>query len=113
MMYLNGKAAKHSKSIDLMKSEKCREKYLDDERVGLSNAQLLFKLRTRMIPVKTNFPAMWNNDVACRTCKSTVEIESQTHLLKCTGIREFIDIPESLCGNEMILNIVDVLIVLI
>ena len=58
IQYLNDKAAKHSKSVNLMKSEIKREKYLDDARFSLSDSQLLFKMRTKMLPVKTNFPAM-------------------------------------------------------
>ena len=79
IQYLNDKAANHSKSVNLMKSEVIRSKYLDDTRFSLSDSQLLFKMRTKMLPVKTNFPAMWNNDVSCRTCHSCVQIESQEH----------------------------------
>ena len=38
---------------------------------------------------------MWNNDVSCRTCNSTEEIESQALLFKCKAIGEFVDVPES------------------
>ena len=37
---------------------------------------------------------MWNKDVSCRTCNLTVEIESQEHLLRCSGIRQTIDIND-------------------
>ena len=77
--YLNGKAAGHSKSEDLMKTDVVRQKHLDDPRFSVSDIQLLFKIRTRMLPVKTNFPALWKKHVACRMCKSCVQVESQEH----------------------------------
>ena len=80
--------------MELRKTEKDQEKYLDDPKFSLSDSELLFKLRTRMISVKTNFPSMWNKDVSCRTCNLTVEIESQEHVLRCSGIRQTIDIND-------------------
>ena len=38
IQYLKDKAAKHSKSVNLMKSEVKREKYLDDARFSLSDS---------------------------------------------------------------------------
>ena len=94
MKYLNGKAAGHSKSEDLMKTDVVREKYLDDPRFSVSDIQLLFKLRTKMLPVKTNFPTMWKKDVACRLCKSCVQVESQEHLLLCPELRKYVDVED-------------------
>ena len=101
MEYLNGKAAKHSKSIDLMKTDRMKEKYIVDPRLSLSDCQLLFKLRTRMTPVKTNFPSMWNRDVACRLCNGVVEIESQEHLLKCSRIKQYVQVPEGIKYSDI------------
>ena len=98
---LNTKAASHSKSERLMKSELVREKYLDDPRFSRSDCQLLFQIRTRMLPVKTNFPTMWNNDKSCRTCLGCVEIESQEHLLTCPGLRKNVEIPSSLKYDDV------------
>ena len=84
-----------------MKSELVREKYLDDPRFSRSDCQLLFQIRTRMLPVKTNFPTMWNNDKSCRTCLSCVEIESQEHMLTCPGLRKNVEIPSSLKYDDV------------
>ena len=62
------KAAKHSKSQDIMKSEMMKERYQDDKR---------FQLRTRMNPVKSNFSSILKDDVSCRLCKDTVKIEAK------------------------------------
>ena len=91
--YLNDKAASHSKSEELMKSDLVREEYLNDPRFTTSDIQLLFQMKTKMLPVKTSFPSMWNNDVSCRTCQSSVQVESQQHLLFCSGLLKWVDVP--------------------
>ena len=44
---------------------------------------------------------MGNNDVSCRTGHSCVRIESQEHLLNCTGIRKNVDVPASLKHSDI------------
>ena len=88
LKYLNKKAAKHSKSVELIKTELIEERYLKDKRFSLSDVQMLFKLRTRMLDVKKNFPSLWNNSLTCRTCKDVKEVESQEHLLYCKEIKK-------------------------
>ena len=102
--YLSMKAAKHSKSQDINKSEKMKEKYLDDKRFTLSEAQLLFQLRTRMISVKMNFSSIWKDDVSCRLCKDTVMIESQAHLLTCNEILKHVDVPNNIKHEDLFKN---------
>ena len=96
MKYLNYKAASHSKSKDLRKSDKRMEKYLDDQRFSSSDCQLLFQLRSRMLSVKTNFPSMWKNDVSCRLCNDSVMKQSQEHLMSCTAIKNVVDVPANM-----------------
>ena len=84
-----------------MKSELVRERYIEDRRFSQAEVQLLFQLRTRMVPVKKNFPSMWQPDImTCRTCVEN-EIESQEHLLYCVGIKKFVDIPDELKYNDL------------
>ena len=99
--YLSIKAAKHSKSENIMKSEKVKEKYLDDKRFTLSETHLLFQLRTRMISVKMNFPSILKDDVACRLCKDSVKIESKAHLLDCTEILKHVDVPNNIKHEDI------------
>ena len=104
LKYISTKAAKHSKSQDINKSEKMKEKYLDDKRFTLSEAQLLFQLRTRMISVKMNFSSIWKDDVSCRLCKDTVMIESQAHLLACKEILKHVDVPNDMKHEDLFKN---------
>ena len=106
LMYLNDKAASHSKSKDLMKSARVMEKYLGDQRFSSSDYQLLFQLRTRMLSVKDNFPSLWNNNVSCRTCNDAVEIESQEHLLHCKEIMKYVNIPMNMKYRDIFRKII-------
>ena len=54
LIFLNNLANPHSKSENLVKSELKCSIYLKDKRFSASEAQLLFKLRTRMFSVKDN-----------------------------------------------------------
>ena len=56
MVYLNNIASGHSKSEDLVKNRLVREEYFEDKRFSKSEIELLFALRTRMVPgIKANF----------------------------------------------------------
>ena len=58
--------------------------YLKDWRLSKAKAKLLFKLRTRIYPVKSNFKNNVNQrgiGPYCELCKE--EIDDQKHLLKC------------------------------
>ena len=60
------------------------KEYLQTDSLSTSEKQLLFKLRTRMIPVKCNFPSM-QDDLSCNLCNSNTN-ESQEHVLICPGL---------------------------
>ena len=51
-----------------------------------SEKQMLFKLRTRMTNVKTNFKSMYQN-LNCNLCTDN-EIQSDNHLLQCSTLIE-------------------------
>ena len=89
--YLGLKAANHPNLQGIVKIEKKKESYLSDKRFSIGEAQLLFQLRTRMMSVKSNYSSIWKDDVACRFCKETLQIESQTHLLACEEILNYVD----------------------
>ena len=61
--------------------------YLKTNRLNLVEKQLLFNLRTRMIPVKINYRNKHGEDLLCSLCQTHAE-ESQEHLLVCPGILE-------------------------
>ena len=65
-----------------------RDRYLDDPGINQNEAMLLFKLRTRMYQVKTNFKNQFNFNLSCNLCKSA--ICDQRHLMSCKVIQSFV-----------------------
>ena len=63
------------------------KEYLSTDKLSTSEKQLLFKLRTRKIPVKGNLSLMYKDDLSCRLC-NTNQTESQEHLLSCSFLTD-------------------------
>ena len=61
--------------------------YLTDRRLSKEDVQLLFKLRTKMVDVKTNFKSQYS-DLICRICKSDDSVENENHLIDCEMLNE-------------------------
>ena len=80
---LNKLKMKHEKSDYLNSSSFKTAQYLVDEKFSKSEAQLLFKLRSKTLNVKMNFSQMYSDNL-CRVCK--LFPESQSHLLQCPDI---------------------------
>ena len=92
--YLNKLAAKSdsSKSRMLAKSKLVRENYLDDKRFSRSEIELLFALRTNMVPeIKKNFSSQYGNDLSCNFCSN--HVDSQENLLSCVKLTSQVNIP--------------------
>ena len=90
--YLKNKASKHEKSLKILdkvrnKSVLKRQEYLKENRLSKTDCQLLFKLRSKMTDVKTNFSHYYNNDVSCRTCEEPGVVENEEHLLVCKTLQ--------------------------
>ena len=86
--YLKKMSRKHSKSeFTWSKSVFEQEKYLSDARFSKQEIQLLFRLRTRMTDVKSNFRNQYQNNMDCQTCKETC-IEDENHLLVCENLKD-------------------------
>ena len=97
--YLKEKAQSHKKSEKILENIQKRsvferQSYLRENMLHKSDSQLLFKLRTRMLDVKSNFLNYYNNNVTCRTCGVPDSIENEQHLLKCENLRSEIE-PDS------------------
>ena len=86
--YLNNIAKKHSKSTPLVKSKLKCEKYINDKRFTQEEVRLLFKLRTRMYPVKANFKKKHMGNLTCEFC--VIHNSDQQHLLKCSVLAKFV-----------------------
>ena len=57
------------------------QEYLKCQKISLKKKQTLFKARTRMLNVKSNF----GNKSTCPIC--TLKIDNQSHLLECVVIK--------------------------
>ena len=73
---------KHSKTMYLEQGSVMKE-YLKTDQLSLKEKQLLFKLRVRMTPNKTNFPKKYKDNVSCSLCKKVGSVENLLHLLQC------------------------------
>ena len=92
---LNEMKLKHEKSQYLHSTSFKVSEYLVDRRFSKSEAQILFKLRSRTLNLKKNFSSQSQDDL-CRTCK--LFPETQSHLLQCPGIVPRLKI---LCVNSL------------
>ena len=85
--FLQSLASTHSKSQFTLKQNKLeQQKYLCDERFSKNDAQLLFTLRSRMLPVKSNFKKLHNNNLLCQTCDKSLH-EDENHILICENLK--------------------------
>ena len=80
--YLLSLKAKHSK-LDSVSDEYRLERYLSSSNISTEEKQTLFKLRTRMVDVKSNFKIKYGSNLTCTFC---IEEENQSHLLSCQEI---------------------------
>ena len=77
--YLMSKKETHSKLDNLQNSELKLQPYLSSDGLFKEDAQLLFKLRTRMANFKLNFKN-GSNDLNCLYCFNE---DDQSHILIC------------------------------
>ena len=87
--YLMDIKKSHSKMDNLQYSQLEMQKYLSNNFIYKNDAQLLFKLRTRMADFKGNFKN-GNVDLTCRFC---LEDDLQDHVLVCDAVAS--NIPEA------------------
>ena len=89
---LKARASSHSKSLKILSCVENqtvvkRQEYLRENRLTKDDCQLLFKLRTKMLDVKSNFSNLYENDLVCRTCNKLDSVEDEDHLLKCESLK--------------------------
>ena len=80
---LEKKKKNHSKVMKVKHERLEMQNYLkpNDTNIRLEEAQEIFKMRSRMSEVKTNFKGKYE-DFECKIC-DTKEYETQQHILKC------------------------------
>ena len=78
----------HSKVMKIKHERLEMQNYLksNDIRIKLEEAQEIFKMRSRMSEVKTNFKGKYEN-FQCNLC-STKEDETEQHVIECTEINK-------------------------
>ena len=74
---------KHSKSENMRCDKFTQAEYIKDISLNTSEKQLLFRLRSKTLEVKKNFPGLHSNNW-CTSCY--LFPESQSHLLQCPAI---------------------------
>ena len=99
---MNNQKKIHSKSkaLDCTKLETAE--YLKSAKFNTKQKQLLFKLRSKTLDVKQNFPGKPGSPW-CRTCKLFPEFQS--HLLQCPEIvtkLNYLDLKTSTINENMI-----------
>ena len=72
---------KRTKSAKIESDNLNIQPYLKSESLSLNDKKLLFKLRSRMVPVSSNF----GGKDSCKFCQ--IEISSQEHLLDCLFLK--------------------------
>ena len=90
-LYLKSVASKHSKSTKILEEAESiktfkRKAYLQDNIFSKFDQQLLLKLRTKILDVKTNFEELYQNNLVCRTCRKVGSVENEDHLLNCEAL---------------------------
>ena len=85
--YLINLKKKHSK-LDGISDCFRIEKYLTSSSISTEEKQTLFKFRTRMVEVKSNFKYQFSQDLNCYFCSNE---DTQLHTLSCKEITEGID----------------------
>ena len=83
---------KHSK-LFLLSHDYELEKYLSSEKLSTAEKQTLFKLKTRMVEVKSNVKTQHDEQVTC------TEEDTQLHLLYCKEVTVGIDIFNVKCED--------------
>ena len=88
--YLLSQKRKHTK-LDFLKNTYRLDPYLASNSITTEEKQTLFKLRTRMVEVKTNFKSHYGQDLTCKFCS---EDDTQSHLLSCKELVANLDTSE-------------------
>ena len=85
--YLTSLKSDHKK-LDNLKNDYKLQDYLSSSNLTVEEKQTLFKCRTRMIDVKSNFKIKHGQNLSCLFCTKE---ETQSHLLTCQEITVGVD----------------------
>ena len=94
--------ANHTKSINLDILEEPQE-YLESEELTTAEKKLLFRLRSRMVDIKSNFKAKFKDDLLCTFCKK--KEETQRHLMECETVQNELNLDNSVKADDIFKDI--------
>ena len=90
MAYLIALQNKHTKSENLQCESKMQE-YLTSSNLSISEKQLLFKLRSKMLKIKANYSSIYKGNLSCSLCLDKQAIENESHLLSCIIVNQNVE----------------------
>ena len=93
--YLSSLKERHSKSVHLQYSKEMQP-YLRNESLSIECKKLMFRIKNRLIDVKTNYKGKYKNNLQCRLCQAPEE--SQPHLVVCSEIVSDDEVRKALEG---------------
>ena len=93
--YLTKLQMSHSKSRYLYQEPEIKD-YLTTDQLSTKEKKLLFKLRSRTTPNKTNYKMKYINDLSCSLCEDKATEESEIHFLECQFL---VNVPQ--LGQEL------------
>ena len=99
---------RRDKGSNIVYEKFTKQPYLMSNRLSYDQKCLLFKLRSSMTLVKSNYSSMFEN-IDCNNCEMNVP-ESDSHLLECTKMIEICkslhdDCPTEYFGNFWVTQI--------
>ena len=97
LKYLKNLKLKHFKMDNIkISNEKMKASpYVLDKSINPDQAKFIFKVRTRMLPMKCTFKNQFKDNYACDLCK--LKLDNQEHLLQCKDLQHFV--PETVNTN--------------
>lgn len=91
LLILLNQKENHSKLNNLRYSELKMQNYLQNPKISVREARILFKFRTRMIPCWKNFKGE-RPPQQCQICRDPTTVDEQEHMMECIKIKENITI---------------------
>ena len=104
MAYLISMQNKHTKSERLSYDGNMKE-YLKDENLSVSEKKFLFKLRSKMLRIKSNFSSAFKNNLSCLLCLDKESIEDENHLVNCLFIARKLNLNQEVKYEDAFLDI--------
>ena len=98
----------NSKCRILAKKDLVKENYFIDNRFSKSECELLFALRTRMIPgIRKNFSSQYADNLICELCSALgpAYLDTQEYLLSSAKLSMHVKIPDNLEYKDMYRNV--------